>query len=181
MSKAPIFFISGAPGVGKSTTARALANHFEKSILFDIDYFRSLVVKGLRQPTSGWDDEVESQFRLAHEAVGKVAKTYSDAGFAVIAEHCSGPEMVETFIKSAGLTVVVCLRASMETNLARNLMRTNKSFDPKDIEHFVLSLGDSLFLEFEQAGYPVLDTTKLSVEEVLMKVDATRGSSERLD
>ena len=165
-----IFFITGAPGVGKSTVARALAQHFERSILFDIDYFRSLVVKGLRQPTSGWDEETAAQFRLAHEAIGKVAKTYSEAGFAVIAEHCSFPDNVGTFLEQAGPAVVVCLKSDMETNLARNLMRTNKSFDPKDIEHFVLKMGDSLFLEHQKAGFPVIDNTNLTVEEAINRI-----------
>jgi shikimate kinase len=167
-----IFFITGAPGVGKSTTGRALANRFEKSILFDIDYFRSLVVKGLKQPTAGWDEETELQFRLAHQAVGKVAKTYSDAGFTVVAEHCSSYEMVQAFLDFSGGGVVVCLRSTMETNLARNLMRKNKSFDPKDIEHFVLSMGDSLHREF-QGKVPILDSTNLTVDESVEQILAT--------
>ena len=170
VERGSIFFITGAPGVGKSTTARALANRFKKSILFDIDYFRSLVVKGLKQPTSGWDEETELQFRLAHQAVGSVAKIYSDAGFTVVAEHCSSPEMVQEFLDFSKGGVVVCLKSDMATNLARNLMRTNKSFDPKDIEHFVLSMGDSLYLEFEKKGMSVLDSTELGVEEAIRAI-----------
>ncbi|MEI7984030.1 MAG: AAA family ATPase [Armatimonadota bacterium] len=170
MKRGQIFFISGAPGVGKSTTARALANHFEKSILFDIDYFRSLVVKGLKQPTSGWDEETELQFRLAHQAVGSVAKIYSDAGFAVVAEHCSSPDMVQEFLDFSQGGIVVCLKADLQTNLARNLTRTNKSFDPKDIEHFVLSLGESLWLEFESKRLTVLDNTNLQVDEAIQRI-----------
>jgi adenylylsulfate kinase-like enzyme len=175
-----IFFITGAPGVGKSTTARALANRFEKSILFDIDYFRSLVVMGLKQPTSGWDKETELQFRLAHQAVGSNAKIYSDAGFAVIAEHCSSYEMVQEFLDYSEGGAVVCLKSTLETNLARNLMRTNKSFDPKDIEHFVLSMGDSLYLEFEKVGMTVLDNTKLEVEQAVDKILMIGVSKDRL-
>lgn len=170
VERGSIFFITGAPGVGKSTTARALANHFNKSILFDIDYFRSLVVKGLKQPTSGWDQETELQFRLAHQAVGSVARIYSEAGFAVVAEHCSSPEMVQEFLDYSKGGVVVCLKSDMPTNLARNLMRTNKTFDPKDIEHFVLSMGDSLYLEFEKKGMSVLDNTNLEVEEAVKNI-----------
>ena len=170
MKRGQIFFISGAPGVGKSTTARALANHFEKSILFDIDYFRSLVVKGLKQPTSGWDEETELQFRLAHQAVGSVAKIYSDAGFTVVAEHCSSPDMVQEFLDFSKGGIVVCLKAALQTNLARNLTRTNKSFDPKDIEHFVLSLGESLWLEFESKCMTVIDNTNLQVNEAIQRI-----------
>ena len=167
--RAPIFFLTGAPGVGKSTTGRALAQKFRQTILFDVDYFRSLVVKGLKQPTSGWDEETENQFRLAHHAVGAIADTYSQAGFAVIVEHCSSYDMVQEFLDYAGPTKVVCLKSTLETNLARNLMRTNKSFDPKDIEHFVHSLGESLPHEFE-GKFTVLDTTDLTVDQTIEQI-----------
>ena len=165
-----IFFISGAPGVGKSTTAFALANRFEKSIHFNLDYFRALVVKGLKQPTQGWDEETRLQFQIAHQAVGASARIYADAGFTVVAEHCSALEMVQEFLDFAGESTVVCLKASLETNLKRNLMRLNKSFDPKDIEHFVLSMGDSLYLEFSKEGITVLDNTNLDVEHALDEI-----------
>jgi hypothetical protein len=49
-------------------------------------------------------------------------------------------------------------------------LRTDKSFDPKDIEHFVRSMGDSLYLEFEKNGIAVLDNTDLEVEEALRAI-----------
>jgi shikimate kinase len=170
-----IFFLSGAPGVGKSTTAKAIAKRFERSIHFDIDYIRSLVVSGLRQPTDGWDEETEYQFHLAHAAVGRMAKVYSEGGFTVVAEHCSSPKDVRTFVENAGRVSVVCLKSNLETNLARNLMRTEKSFDPKDIEHFVYSLGDSLHREHHQAGFAVLDTTNLSVDQAVDEIISLRS------
>ena len=173
MKPGRIYFLTGAPGVGKSTTANALANRFRKSIRFDVDYFRALVVSGLKQPTSGWDEETETQFRLAHRAVGAVAKTYSDAGFTVVAEHCSGYDLVQEFLDYSEGGIVVCLKSKLETNLARNLMRTNKSFDPKDIEHFVLSMGDLLYREFE-GRMRILDTTHLTVSEAVKEILATR-------
>ena len=169
MKPGPIFFLTGAPGVGKSTTANALANRFRKAIRFDVDYFRALVISGLKQPTSGWDEETELQFRLAHQAVGAIAKTYSDAGFAVVAEHCSSNDMVQEFLAYSEGGIVVCLKSTMDTNLARNLMRTEKSFDPKDIEHFVVSMGDSLYREFE-GKFTVLDTTNLTVDEAVDEI-----------
>ncbi len=176
MKPGPIFFLTGAPGVGKSTTGRALANRFKKSILFDIDYFRSLVVKGLKQPTSGWDEETQIQFELAHHAVGSIAKTYSDAGFAVIAEHCSSYDMVQEFLDYSEGGIVVCLKSNLETNLSRNLTRTDKSFDPKDIEHFVHMMADSLYLDFERRNFKVLDNTNLTVDEAVDEIIATPAS-----
>lgn len=169
-----IFFLSGAPGVGKSTTAKAIAKRFEKSVHFDIDYIRSLVISGLKQPTDGWDEETERQFHLAHAAVGQMAKVYSEGGFTVVAEHCSSPKDVKTFVENAGKAIVVCLKSDLQTNLERNLMRTEKSFDPKDIEHFVYSLGDSLYKEHKQAGFAVLDTTHLFIEQAVDEIVSLR-------
>ncbi|HLO97929.1 MAG TPA: AAA family ATPase [Fimbriimonas sp.] len=161
----PIFFISGCPGVGKSTTAQHLANRFEKAFRIDLDYFRQYVVKGLVQPSDApWNDEIQLQFELAHTAAGLCARTYADAGFAVVIEHCSDPHCVDLFLKGAPDATVVCLVSDLETNLHRNLLRTNKSFDPKDIEFFVYDLNQSIASEFKKREMNVLDNTNLDVE-----------------
>jgi hypothetical protein len=54
-------------------------------------------------------------------------------------------------------------------------MRTEKSFDPKDIEHFVYSLGDSLHRELHAAGFAVLDTTNLSVDQAVDEIISLRS------
>lgn len=156
LPKGPIFFITGTPGVGKSTTAKHLAARFPKAFRIDLDYFRQYVVSGLRQPTQGYDEECHQQFCLAHIAAGQCAKTYSDAGFAVVIEHCSFPDTIELFRKEAGEIVAVCLACDLDQNLARNLMRTDKSFDPKDIEHFVYDMNSALPNACQEAGIQVL-------------------------
>lgn len=166
----PIFFLSGAPGVGKSSTARALANRFPKAVLFDIDYFRKLVVCGLSEPSEDWSEETTLQFHLAHVAVGQAAKTYSQAGFAVIAEQCSSVESIQTFLENAGGGTVISLKADLPINLKRNRERTNKSFDPLDIEHFVLTLGESMPRDHEQAGFHVIDNTNLTIDETVERI-----------
>ncbi|MEI7575694.1 MAG: AAA family ATPase [Armatimonadota bacterium] len=157
LPKGRIFFISGAPGVGKSTTAKALAERYEKAFRIDLDYFRQYVVSGLRQPTQGYDEECHRQFCLAHIAAGQCARTYSDAGFAVVIEHCSFPDSIELFVREAGATTVVCLTCALEVNLERNLLRTEKSFDPKDIEHFVHDLNGAIWPQFAQRGWTVIE------------------------
>lgn len=173
----PIFFISGAPGVGKSTTAQHLAARFDKAFRIDLDYFRQYVVKGLVQPSEGeWTDEHTLQFNLAHIAAGKCAQTYAEAGFAVVVEHCSNPDTVALFVKEAPSATVVCLRTDLQTNLERNLTRTNKSFDPKDIEHFVYGLNEWIPNQFRERGLLVLENTNLDVDQA---VDAILGLAKK--
>jgi hypothetical protein len=170
LPKGRIFFISGAPGVRKSSTAKALASRFEKAFRIDLDCFRQYVVSGLRQPSQGYDEECHRQFCLAHSAAGKCAKTYSDAGFAVVVEHCSFPDTVGLFVEEAGPTTVVCLTCGPDTNLERNLLRTNKSFDPQDIEHLVRELNASIWPEFATRELPILDNGNLEIEAAVNQI-----------
>ncbi len=170
LPKGRIFFLTGAPGVGKSTTATELAARFERAFRIDLDYFRQYVVSGLRQPTQGYDEECHRQFCLAHIAAGKCAKTYSDAGFAVIVEHCSFPDTIKLFVEEAGPTTVVCLTCDLPTNLSRNLMRTDKSFDPMGIEHFVHKINPLIWPEFAERGLPVVLNDSLEIEAAVNQI-----------
>jgi len=170
LPKGRIFFLSGAPGVGKSSTAAALSARFEKAFRIDLDYFRQYVVSGIVHPGRGDDEECHRQFCLAHEAAGKCARIYSDAGFTVVVEHCSFPDTVERFVREAGPSTVVCLRCALETNLGRNLLRTNKSFYPKDIEHFVHELNGAIWPAFLERGWNVLENDSYEIEDTVNQI-----------
>ncbi len=165
MSAAPVIFLTGAPGVGKSTVARALAERFDRSFLIDLDSLRASVIRGLSQPSAGWSDETTLQFDLAHQAAGKLARLYSEAGFAVIVAHCSAVEHVAKFEGECPGAAVICLHADLATNVKRNNTRSNKSFDPTDIEFFVFELAPSMHVKFLKAGYRALDSTSRTVCE----------------
>ena len=166
-----IFFLTGPPGVGKSTIAKALAQRFEKSIYFDIDLMRWRVVKGLSLPAPGnFSEETQKQFDLAHVATGKAAQLYADAGFAVIAEHSSHKTYIDSFQAHAGPSEVIALTADLTTNLSRNRLRTSDSFDYKSLEFVIPMLNESFRKEHADAGYRVIDTTNLSVDEAVAKI-----------
>lgn len=52
MPEGRVVFLTGAPGVGKSTIGRALAECSERSFFLDLDAFRANVVRGLAQPST---------------------------------------------------------------------------------------------------------------------------------
>ncbi len=170
VKSAPVIFLTGAPGVGKSTVGRMLADQFEKAFFLDLDVLRENVVKGIAHPSAGWSDETTVQFLLAHQAAGQIAQLYAAAGFAVVVAHCSSVEHFEHFHQECPSAKLVCLYADLETNIERNNSRTNKSFDPRDIEFFVHDLCPTMHLKFALADYNVLDTTsdtpELSIDRI---------------
>jgi len=54
----PMFLVIGSPAVGKSTTSRALAARFHKSVHIPVDNVRDMVVSGLRLPSPVWSDDL---------------------------------------------------------------------------------------------------------------------------
>jgi predicted ATPase len=96
---APIYFLTGAPGAGKSTLAVALLRHFEFGIHIPVDDLREWVVSGISHPLP-WTDETSRQFILAENAACDLAIRYQDAGFAVVIDHCHNLGSFEPLVRS---------------------------------------------------------------------------------
>lgn len=167
-----VIFITGAPGVGKTTAGRALADQFEKAFFLDLDALRENVVKGIAHPSAGWTDETTAQFLLAHRAAGKIALLYSEAGFTVIIAHCSSVDHVQAFLSECPKGRAICLFADLETNVHRNNTRKNKDFDPRDIEFFVHELWSEMPLRFNETGFATIDTSHHSAQETVARLFA---------
>lgn len=88
-----IIFVTGAPGSGKSTIARRLAEHFPKSLHLQVDQLREMMVKGveLPDPGKGWNDEISRQFQWARSTAIYMAQLYAHAGVTVIIDDVCVP------------------------------------------------------------------------------------------
>ncbi len=166
----PIFLIVGGPAVGKSTTSRALAARFPKSVHIPVDDLRMMVVAGLAQPGADWGKALVEQLVLARENATSMALRYREAGFAVVIDDFWDPfshlgEYARLF-SEMGVTKVL-LYPSQETAHARNRARADSDSTQAYLDDGIRLTYDSLrsaLPELQAAGWLVLDTGEGGVE-----------------
>lgn len=164
----PIFLIAGAPAVGKSSTARALAQKFQKSIHIPVDDLRELVVSGIAYPGI-WNDELIEQLTLVRESVSLMSLKYSRAGFAVVIDDFWDPNSqlseYQLLYQEPGVHKVL-LYPVQQAAEARNLKRSGPDGDAyiaAGIQLVYESLASEIH-NLERKGWRVVDTTDKSVE-----------------
>jgi len=162
----PIYVLTGAPGVGKSTVAKALAARFRRAFVIPMDDLREWVVSGREDPGPNWNDETTRQFALAYEATADIADRYSQAGFAVIIDHVVFPpeeEKLRARLANRHYRTVF-LTCQRETNHHRNQTRTGKNMDPQILTPLIDHVRQNLK---PAVPWYILDSTKLTVEETV--------------
>lgn len=171
----PIFVVVGPPAVGKSTTSRALAARFAKSLHIPVDNIREMVVSGLRLPSADWSDELVQQLSLARASVSHMALTYREAGFAVVIDDFMDPNHdsdYQTLLNEPEVHMVLLYPSQSEAH-QRNLRRSGNSSARAYIDDGIRTVYEQLkaaLPQLKQEGWHVLDTSLLSVEDTVMAI-----------
>lgn len=76
--------ITGAPGAGKSTISRLIADQLTRSALMDSFFVARLVASGYVWPLGEPADEAARQVRLQNTNLCALASNFADAGFTPI-------------------------------------------------------------------------------------------------
>ena len=181
----PLFLIIGPPAVGKSTTSKALAARFDKSIHIPVDDIRNMVVSGLVLPSVDWSAELAQQITLARESVIQIALHYQKAGYAVVIDDFFDPNRLREYrtLLSTPHTHNFVLFPKQETAHARNFQRTGDDPGREYIDQGIRAVYQQLNLvigNLREEGWIVLDTTELSIEETLREIlRHSEGNSSR--
>jgi chloramphenicol 3-O-phosphotransferase len=169
-STTPIFILTGVPGSGKSSVARALMQRYPFGIHIPVDDLRDWVVSGHASPVPTWTDETSRQFALAYRAAGKLGRVYAEAGFAVALDHVFTPADAAANLlpELAGLAPIrVYLAPALAISLERNARRFHKPFDPAFLTDTIRGMDGWL------AGQIAADPGWLRINSASMSVEQT--------
>ncbi len=173
---AQIYFLAGAPAVGKSSTARALAKQFPKSVHIPVDNIREMVVSGVIHPSGNWSRELVEQLTLARQNVTQMAIAYSKAGFVVVIDDFwdTNSQLLEySRLFQEPNVHKILLFPSQQIAQERNLKRSGSEEAGRYIAEGIRSVYESLKLDvtnLENQGWIIADTTDKTIEETVQHI-----------
>jgi hypothetical protein len=97
---ADLIVVTGPPGAGKTSAARALSAMFTRSVLVSGDDFFGFVDQGYVAP---WTVEAHEQNDTVMGAAAAAAGRFAAGGFAVVYDGVVGPWFLDAFIAGTGL------------------------------------------------------------------------------
>jgi broad-specificity NMP kinase len=171
----PIFLVLGAPAVGKSSTSRALAAHFPKSIHIPVDSIRDMVVSGLALPGTEKNEALVEQVALARMSVCQMAFNYHEAGFVVVTDDFFHADHLRDYMPliKYPLTNKILLYPDQKIAHERNLVRSGISPARNYIDEGIRIIYDQLQKEvpnLTENGWVIVDTTSKSIEETVSTI-----------
>lgn len=170
-----IFLIVGPPAVGKSTSSRALAAQFARSVHIPVDDLREMVVSGLVLPGADWSDALMQQVALARQNAAEMALNYHQAGFNVViddfwdAQHDSD---YQRLLDHPCLHRVLLLPTQTQAH-QRNLQRSGDSPGRAYIDEgirIVYQQLQAVAADLAQQGWILVDSSNMPVDAVVAAV-----------
>jgi predicted kinase len=164
----PILILSGAPGVGKTTTARIVAAESESAVHLESDSFFDFIRAGYVEP---WKQESHEQNTIVMQIVAAAAAGYAEAGYFTIIDGIISPrwffDPLRDSLQAAGHTVAYAvLRAPLAVCASRAASRQESRVADA-------SVIEQLWREFTDLGSlerHAIDSDGNSAEQVAVKL-----------
>lgn len=118
----PPLVLTGGPAVGKSSTARLLAQLRPRAAVIDVDDVRHMVVSGHAAPWEG--DEGRWQQRLGVENACGLARNFVAQGIEAVVADVITPDTMPLYRRWLPNAVVIRLRVTLDEARRRATSRT---------------------------------------------------------
>jgi len=168
------FLISGVPGAGKTTVARALASRFPRSAHIEGDLVgEQFIVNGFVPPEGPPESEARTQLQLRRRNMCALADSFADAGFVpVIDDVVVSVSVLDRYI--AGLRSRPLLLVQLAPSL--DVIRVRDSGRHKQ----VFEMWSHLDTEMRAGMTPYglwLDTSAMTAAETVDEILARRDEA----
>ncbi|GLU29056.1 AAA family ATPase [Brucella sp. NBRC 12950] len=163
--KSTLYIITGAMAAGKSTVAKSLVQHFEKSAHVSGDAFLRMIAKGGAVMGPVLDPEALAQLHLRQDIAIDAVRRFVAAGFATVYQDILiGEDFLRVTSALGDLQPrIVVLDPTVSTLAERDAARHKTGYS----EHFPPSvLANALRSETPRQGL-WLDTSSMSVDDVI--------------
>ena len=164
----PLYIVTGAMAAGKSTVAKTLAQHFEKSAHVGGDAFLRMIVKGTATMGPVLDTEALSQLHLRQDIATDAVRRFVGAGFTTVYQDILiGADFIRATSALADLAPrIVVLCPSVATLAQRDRDRAKTGYG----DHFPPEvLANALERDTPRKGLWI-DSSAMSVDEVVERI-----------